>query len=250
MIFAWILSNQLDVVDDLVYRCAHETHKGNGMTGYFGSKAALGLYQNIIAMMPPHDTYIETHLGGGAVMRKKPPARNNIAIDIDPEPLESFECGYLVHKINDCAHRYLREYDYTGLELIYCDPPYLIETRTSKRRYRHEYSRQDHLDLLELLKSLPCRVILSGYPSTLYDGMLEDWNCVALQAMTWGGPRTEKLWYNYDIDRAHWATYAGKDFTDRQRIKRKAERWAKNYQALPPGERLALLAAIMAVETD
>ena len=79
------------------------------MTGYFGSKAALGLYQNIIAMMPPHDTYIETHLGGGAVMRNKPPARNNIAIDIDPEPLASFDCGYPVQKVNDCAHRYLRD---------------------------------------------------------------------------------------------------------------------------------------------
>ena len=51
------------------------------MTGYFGSKAGSGLYQNIIAIMPPHDTYIETHLGGGAVMQKKPPARLNIAID-------------------------------------------------------------------------------------------------------------------------------------------------------------------------
>ncbi len=218
------------------------------MTGYFGSKAALGLYQNIIAMMPPHDTYIETHLGGGAIMRKKPPARNNIAIDIDPQPLASFECGYPVQKVNGCAHRYLRDYDYGGSELIYCDPPYLIETRTSKRRYRHEYSRQDHLELLELLKSLPCRVILSGYPSALYDGMLEGWNCVELQVMSRGGPRTEKLWYNYDIERVHWATYAGKDFTDRQRIKRKAERWARNYQALPPAERLALLAALMAVE--
>ena len=79
------------------------------MRGYFGSKAASGLYQNILAMMPPHDTYIETHLGGGTVMRKKPPARKNIAIDIDPEALESFDCGYLVQKINDCAHRYLRE---------------------------------------------------------------------------------------------------------------------------------------------
>jgi hypothetical protein len=181
-------------------------------------------------------------------MRNKPPARNNIAIDIDPQPLASFECGYPVQTVNDCAHRYLREYDYAGSELTYCDPPYLLETRTSKRRYRHEYSRQDHLDLLELLKSLPCRVILSGYPSALYDDMLEDWNWVELQAMTWGGPRTEKLWYNYDIDRAHWATYAGKDFTDRQRIKRKAERWARNYRALPGAERLALLAAIMAVE--
>jgi hypothetical protein len=54
------------------------------MTGYFGSKAASGLYQNIttiIAIMPPHDTYIETHPGGRAVMQKKPPARLNIAID-------------------------------------------------------------------------------------------------------------------------------------------------------------------------
>jgi hypothetical protein len=225
-----------------------ETHKDNGMTGYFGSKAAPGLYQNIIAMMPPHDTYIETHLGGGAVMRNKPPAQNNIGIDIDPKPLKSFDCGYLVDKVNDCAHHFLREYDYSGSELVYCDPPYLIETRSSERRYRHDYTRQDHLDLLDLLKSLPCQVILSGYPSALYDGILEDWNCVELQAMTWGGPRTEKLWYNYSIDRVHWITYAGKDFTDRQRIKRKAERWARKYEALPRTERLAVLAAMMGVE--
>ncbi|MES9903124.1 MAG: DNA adenine methylase, partial [Sedimenticola sp.] len=134
-------------------------------------------------------------------MLKKPPTRNNIAIDIDPEPLESFKCGYPVTKVNDCAHHFLRKYNYVGSELIYCDPPYLLETRTSKRRYRHEYSRQDHLDLLDLLKSLPCRVILSGYPSALYDSALEDWNRIELQAMTWGGPRTEKLWYNYEIDR-------------------------------------------------
>ncbi len=40
--------------------------------GYLGSKAASGVYQKIIAEMPPHDTYIETHLGGGAVMLRKP----------------------------------------------------------------------------------------------------------------------------------------------------------------------------------
>ena len=55
------------------------------MSGYFGSKAASGLCQNIIAIMPPHDTYIETHLGGGAVMKRKPPAVDNIGIDIDPQ---------------------------------------------------------------------------------------------------------------------------------------------------------------------
>jgi len=36
--------------------------------------------------------------------------------------------------------------------------------------------------------------------------------------------------------------------TDRQRIKRKAQRWGKNYKALPRTERLAVLAAMMEVE--
>lgn len=218
------------------------------MTGYFGSKAASGLFQNIIAMMPPHETYIETHLGGGAVMQRKPPAANNIGIDIDPLPLSAFSCSYPVHLINGCAHHFLTHHDYTGAELVYCDPPYLRATRTSKRKYRHDYTTEDHVALLELLITLPCRIILSGYPSPLYDDYLGEWREIELQAMTRGGPRTEKLWFNYEIDRYHWAGYAGKNRTDRQRIKRKAERWGKNYQAPPNAERLAVLAAIMAVE--
>ena len=51
--------------------------------GYFGSKATSGLCQPLIAMMPPHDTYIETHLGGGALMRRKLAALHNIGIDRD-----------------------------------------------------------------------------------------------------------------------------------------------------------------------
>jgi site-specific DNA-adenine methylase len=218
------------------------------MNGYFGSKAASGLCQNIIAMMPPHDTYIEAHLGGGAVMKRKPPTVNNIGIDIDPEALSSFDCPYPVHLVNGCAHHYLTHHDYSGAELIYCDPPYLTETRTSHRKYRFEYTIQDHIALLELLKRLPCHIILSGYPSSLYDDLLCDWHTITLQVMTRGGPRTEKLWFNYDIDRTFWASYAGKNFTDRQRIKRKAQRWGKKYQALPNAERLAILAAIMEVE--
>ena len=37
-------------------------------------------------------------------------------------------------------------------------------------------------------------------------------------------------------------------YTDRQRVKRKAQSWGRRYRALPPGERLAVLAAIMAAE--
>lgn len=218
------------------------------MDSYFGSKATSGLCQPIIAMMPPHDTYIETHLGGGAIMRNKPPALNNIAIELNSKPLSAFDCDYPVQKVHGCAHRFLSTYDFHGRELIYCDPPYLHHTRTSNRRYRFDYELRDHIELLELLKELPCSVMLSGYPSTLYDELLIDWQTLELQVMNHSGVRTEKLWFNFSPDRVHWHRYTGKNFTDRQRIKRKAENWGKRYQALPRGERLAVLSSMMAVE--
>lgn len=218
------------------------------MSNYFGSKATSGLCQPIIAMMPPHDTYIETHLGGGAIMRRKPPALHNIAIDLDPEALKTFECDYPVEKVQGCAHEFLSAYTFSGRELVYCDPPYLYYTRTSKRRYRFDYTEQGHIELLELLKKIPCSVMLSGYPSVLYDELLTDWGSIELQVMNQGGVRTEKLWFNFTPDRVHWPRYAGRNFTDRQRIKRKAESWARRYHALPRAERLAVFSSIMAVE--
>jgi DNA adenine methylase len=71
--------------------------------GYLGSKATSGLCQAIIAMMPPHDTYIESHLGGGAIMERKPPALHHIGIDLNPKALAKFECSYPVQLINDGA---------------------------------------------------------------------------------------------------------------------------------------------------
>ncbi len=218
--------------------------------GYFGSKATSGLCQAIIAMMPPHDTYIESHLGGGAIMKRKPPALRNIGIDLDPQAIAGFQCSYPVELINGCAHGFLADYDYQGSELIYSDPPYLMGSRSSGRRYRFDYDEQDHVELLELLKRLPCRVIVSGYPSALYDELLVGWRSVQLQVMNQGGVRTEKLWFNFTVDRVYWASYAGKNFTDRQRVKRKAASWGKRYQALPRAERLAVLAAMMAVEVS
>jgi len=46
-------------------------------------------FQKSINLMPPHDVYIETHLGGGAVIRNKKPARRNIGLEIDPKVIET-----------------------------------------------------------------------------------------------------------------------------------------------------------------
>lgn len=214
---------------------------------YLGSKAASGAFQAIIAAMCVHDTYIETHLGTGAVLRNKPPAERSIACEIDAATLAEFPppAGVEVH-LGDCV-RFLEAFDFeaAGRVLVYADPPYLESTRSS-RRYRHDYTVADHKQLLAVLQRIPAAVILSGYPSDLYDRLLVGWRTIEFQVMTRGGPRTEKLWLNYSADLGvQWHTFAGRDFIDRQRIKRKAARWAENFRALPPGERLAILAALL-----
>ena len=207
--------------------------------GYFGSKATSGLCQALIALMPPHSVYIESHLGGGALMKRKPTGVRSIGIDRDAQALEAFACDYPVELVHGCAHAFLASFPFLGPELVYSDPPYLHATRRSARRYRFDYEEVDHVALLDLLKDLPCQVMVSGHPSALYDEMLAGWRSLALQVTTQAQVRTEVVWFNFAPDRVHWASYAGRNFTDRQRIKRKAANWGRRYKALPAGERLA-----------
>ena len=141
-------------------------------SAYFGSKVTSGLCQPLIGMMPPHETYIETHLGGGAMMKRKQAARNNIRLGLNQRSLSKFDCHYPVTLVNGCTHLFLTHYHYHGSERVYCDPPYLLQTRASQRRYRFDYREQEHIELLKILKTLACHVILSGYASSLYDDLL------------------------------------------------------------------------------
>ena len=217
---------------------------------YRGSKATAGLCQPLIAMMPPHSVYIETHLGGGAIMQRKPAALRNIGIDLDGRALAGFACDYPVELVRGCCHRFLAAFPFDGTELVYSDPPYVQRTRKSRRRYRYDYEDADHEALLGLLKGLPCAVMVSGYPSALYEEHLAGWRRVSLQVLNQGGVVTERVWFNFVPDRVHWANYAGRNFTHRQRVKRKAANWGRRYRALAPAERLAVLAAMMAVEAE
>ena len=142
---------------------------------------------------------------------------------------------------------FLRAYPFAGDELVYCDPPYLFETRSSKRsRYAHELGDMDeHRALLGILTGLPCMVMVSGYWSRLYADRLRHWHSIRFQAMTHGGPRTEWLWSNFAEPVAlHDYRHLGAGFRERERIKRKKQRWTARLHRLPMLERQALLAAI------
>lgn len=229
--------------------------KNENSDSYPGGKNGSGVYQTIINLMPPHRVYMELFLGAGSIMRHKKPAKINIGVDMDEIAVQSFSSRTVKNDgagsesftiKNDDAFRILREYDFKGDEFVYLDPPYLHETRSKKKLYNHELSDKDHIKLLGLIKDLPCMVMISGYWSELYSSMLSDWNTETFQAMTRGGkPATEWLWYNYQEPIAlHDYSYLGDNYRERERIKRKKERWINKLENMPLLERRALLQAM------
>lgn len=60
--------------------------------------------------------------------------------------------------------------------LFYLDPPYLPATRSAPEVYEHEMTEAGHQELLEVLLDVKGKVMLSGYPSKLYDAKLKNWS--------------------------------------------------------------------------
>ena len=83
----------------------------------------------------------------------------------------------------------------------------LDKSRRSGEKYHsyvHEMDKADHGRLLGALRGLEGAVVLSGYPSALYDEALADWTRLERAALADGArPRTEVLWLNARTTAGH-----------------------------------------------
>lgn len=220
--------------------------------GYPGGKNGSGTYQKIINLMPPHHTYVEAFLGGGAIMRAKRPAQVNDADRavvqrwrLDPPAgvshlsvLQADAVGWLDDQRADLDQS----------ALVYCDPPYLMSTRSSQRKfYEVEMAEEhEHKALLNVLLGLRCMVMLSGYWSELYAEMLAGWRVYTYKAMTRGGRLADEyVWMNFAAPvMLHDYQYLGETYREREVIKRQKARWLARLQRMSPAKRAALLSAI------
>ena len=290
-----ILANPIKIKDD--------------RSTYPGGKGGSGVHQNIINLIPPHKVYIETHLGGGSILKYKRPASVNIGIDLDPKVIKAWStitknngasgellpgatiktediprgsntiktrvparaklkaagniktndegCGTASPEIqsgdgtqyftfiNEDASSFLKNYQFTGNEFIYVDPPYLMDTRKGGKLYDFEYTDQDHIKLLSILQAIPANIMISGYWSPLYSKMLPGWNTHNFEAQTRNGMATEWLWFNYPRpEKLHDYRYIGNNFKAREHIKNKRKRWVARLQRLPAVERNAMIEAL------
>ncbi len=86
--------------------------------------------------------------------------------------------------------------------LIYCDPPYVPSSLVSAH-YQHDFSIEQHQELLLLLKKHEGNVMLSGYESELYNRELAMWPRIEKQVKVGitsekKTDRQEVIWCNFE----------------------------------------------------
>lgn len=210
---------------------------------YTGGKGRA--YQRLINLMPPHDVFIETHLGGGAVMLHKRRAARNIGIDADAEVIARWRdrSDPTVELIHADAADYLQEYPPAPTALVFSDPPYWPESRRRARCYACDYDEADHRRLLHVLKTLPCAVIVTGYANQFYDRELRNWHVTEYPNCTQTGLVIERAWTNFEPPTVlHDYDHLGVDFREREALKRRRRSQVRKLQRAPAVERNAIFA--------
>jgi site-specific DNA-adenine methylase len=233
------------------------------MNSYTGGKNGSGVYQKIISMMPKHRVYVEGFLGSGAILRNKKPAEVNFGVEIDYEVVKDYwtnekmpsipnltlRTENFINFLYDFRHNFPSLQGFSNKEILfYCDPPYLESTRRAHRQiYRYDMrSESQHCEFLSFVVNLPYNVMISGYDSPLYNDILASWRKEFFQTTNRAGQRTtEIVWCNFPPPlELHDYSHLGKDFRERERIKRKRLRWKNRLLKMDSQERFALMATI------
>ena len=109
----------------------------------------------------------------------------------------------LQHVLIECKdfRDIINRYDHPDT-LFYLDPPYTFNENRSKRiAYKHEMADGDHVELVEILKGIKGKFLLSGYGNELYDYFdrvsLGEVNITVTKTLYKRTKKEEFLWKNF-----------------------------------------------------
>lgn len=241
---------------------------------YNGGKLGNGTYQQIINHIPPHGIFVSAFAGHCGVFQKIRRADISILNDKDQRVIERWKETSILKNCIVCENYMqgslfeqpdkpvviLKNSDYKSIiakfketadAFLYLDPPYLMETRQSKKRlYLHDWlTIEEHTEFLTLASTVNCAAMISHYENDLYNDMLlsKGWNVHRFPSMTRQGLREEIIYYNYPKPKIlHDFQYLGHNYRERERIKRKVVRFENKMNRLPEDERAAILSNLIA----
>jgi DNA adenine methylase len=226
------------------------TQANEPLKTYPGRKGAAGQLQQILAQIPKCGLFIDAMCGSGIVgLTVKEYGCQVVINDLNGDLIDKI--AYTAANVSWSNEHYravIRKYDNGNQgRVIYFDPPYLFDTRSYKKPiYKHEWSEADHRAFLRQVKKMTIPVIISHYPCKMYDKALQGWRKVTYNTMTRAGVRDESLYMNFEQPTLlQCYQVVGKNFTDRQRIKRKVGRMVAKLQNENGQERAAILSAVI-----
>ena len=102
---------------------------------------------------------------------------------------------------NEPAVKVIEDYD-SPTNFFYCDPPYVLSTRSGGKAYRYEMSDEEHRALATALNNCEAKVMVSGYKGGLYDELFSAgrWQRIDDKekfANSSKDIRQESVWINY-----------------------------------------------------
>lgn len=214
------------------------------MNKYVGNKDFSNVIHFLINRLPKSERYFSLFFGGGGlensvytadaffVCAEKNPECKKLEIP-SMARIEFFDYVAL-----------LEAFDFNICDFVFADPPYMFSTRrTGKKYYKHEFSEAAHIEFLNYMISLPCKIMITHPECDLYNEYLKDWSKEELNYMTRNGWFKDTVWTNYNTAGIVLLNYdcLGKDFTDRQRIKRQRANVVNKFKKLDNQVRQAIV---------
>ncbi len=231
--------------------------KVNALEGYFGGKGGSGTYQQIINLIPPHNTLVIPFLGHCGITRNIKPCQNWYLNDINKDVVKAWEIywkqtstldifapntNFLTTDWRDVLNINMDQHHVVH----YLDPTYRPEDRKSKHRYPYELTEADHLEILERANNFSCSpVLISTYDNKVYESNLKGWNKISFEAKTRHGMATETVYFNYEPPKElHDYRYMGNDYRERHDYKRKRKHLTKKFERMTALERSYFMNAL------
>ncbi len=219
---------------------------------YPGNKNIPGLIQKIVNQIPECDFFYELFAGSAAVSKFLSVRSRGVIFfinDLDPAVTYNFVCSAgstVSHVPADAIIQQLISGAAGKETFVFLDPPYLHSVRPrSLNLYKFDMDVPDHLQLLLLVRDLQCNCMIIHPQCNLYDQELKSFRKV--HVTVWYHKKTshEILYMNYP-EPVKLLTYDvfGSDCWDRQRIKRKGDRFIKKINGLPIHEKNYLLSRL------
>lgn len=229
---------------------------------YKGNKAIDGVYHKIINNIPKHSVYMELFAGGAAIARilyqVGAMAPECVLNDLDTDVTKALAAEFQLATVKnenaiEIIAAILSDQNFCHDKFAFLDPPYKLETRpNSPILYDNEMDDEDHVKLLYTILEAKFPIMVIHPKCELYDTMLNDWRQIEIKIRYHNKTSIEILYMNYPEDLPlQCYNFLGKNWMDRQRIRRKGERLLKKITGLPKDEQNYLLNALQSLhKTD